>query len=49
MTGSGASVFLPVCLEEGWIDHQRKLLQRVRREWPRKVQQTSPGAYEWRR
>ncbi|MET8517411.1 DUF5959 family protein [Streptomyces sp. NPDC005077] len=49
ITGSGSSVFLPVCLEEGWIDDQRKLLQRVRREWPREVQQTSPGAYEWRR
>ncbi|MFC9757084.1 DUF5959 family protein [Streptomyces sp. NPDC056921] len=46
---SSISVFLPLCLEEGWIDDQRKLLQLVRREWPSEVLETSPGAYEWRR
>ncbi|MEU1186008.1 DUF5959 family protein [Streptomyces sp. NPDC005820] len=48
-TGSGVSVFLPLCLEEGWISDQRRLLEQVRREWPSEVLQTSPGAYEWRR
>ncbi|MEU5764430.1 DUF5959 family protein [Streptomyces asoensis] len=46
--GSGASVFLPLCLEEGWPNDQRRLLEQVRLEWPSEVQ-TSPGAYEWRR
>ncbi|WP_030689626.1 DUF5959 family protein [Streptomyces globisporus] len=46
---SDISVVLPLCLEDGWIDDQRKLLQLVRREWPSEVLQTSPGAYEWRR
>jgi hypothetical protein len=49
LSGSGASMFLPICLAEGWIDDQRRLLQQVRREWPREVRQTSPMAYEWRR
>lgn len=49
ISGSGAAMFLPICLEEGWVDEQRKLLQQVRREWPREVQETSPMAYEWRR
>ncbi|MFG3589478.1 DUF5959 family protein [Streptomyces sp. NPDC047990] len=40
------SVFLPLCLEDGWIDDQRRLLQLVRREWPSEVLQTTPGAYE---
>jgi hypothetical protein len=47
--GSGTSLFLPLCLEDGWIDDQRKLLRRVRREWPSEVLRTSPGAYAWRR
>ncbi|MFE9742996.1 hypothetical protein [Streptomyces sp. NPDC006477] len=42
-------MFLPVCLEKGWIDDQRRLLEQVRREWPREVQMTSSMAYEWRR
>ncbi|MEV0735691.1 DUF5959 family protein [Streptomyces sp. NPDC050549] len=46
---SSISVFLPLALEDGWIDDQRKLLQMVRREWPSEVLRTSPGAYEWRR
>ncbi|WP_146608154.1 DUF5959 family protein [Streptomyces sp. NTH33] len=46
---SSISVFLPLRLEDGWIDGQRKLLQLVRREWPSEVLQTSPDAYEWRR
>ncbi|MGW4303623.1 DUF5959 family protein [Streptomyces sp. NPDC004646] len=46
---SSVSVFLPLCLDEGWIDEQRTLLQQVRREWPSEVVSTSPGAYEWRR
>ncbi|WP_130336281.1 DUF5959 family protein [Streptomyces sp. BK022] len=46
---SSISVFLPLCLEDGWIDDQRKLLQLVRREWPSEVLQTSPGTYVWRR
>lgn len=49
VTGSGVHVFLPLCLEEGWIDDQRRLLHQVRQEWPREVLETSPGTYEWRR
>lgn len=46
---SCVSVFLPMSLEEGWIDEQRKLLGQVLQEWPSEVLQSSPGAYEWRR
>lgn len=46
---SSISVFLPLRLEDGWIEDHRKLLKLVRREWPSEVLQTSPGAYEWRR
>ncbi|UFR06872.1 DUF5959 family protein [Streptomyces sp. Go40/10] len=46
---SCASVFLPVNLEEGWIDEQRRLLGRVLKEWPSEVLESSPGVYEWRR
>ncbi|MFF8646529.1 DUF5959 family protein [Streptomyces sp. NPDC015345] len=46
---SRVSVFLPICLEEGWIDQQRRLLGLVRKEWPSEVLQSSPGVYEWRR
>ncbi|GAX58693.1 DUF5959 family protein [Streptomyces olivochromogenes] len=47
--GSCVSVFLPMSLEEGWIDEQRRLLVLVRKEWPSEVLQSSPGVYEWRR
>ncbi|MFF4651464.1 DUF5959 family protein [Streptomyces sp. NPDC001380] len=46
---SCVSVFLPMSLEEGWIDQQRKLLGQVLQEWPSEVLESSPGAYEWRR
>ncbi|MGW6877108.1 DUF5959 family protein [Streptomyces xanthophaeus] len=46
---SDVSVFLPLNLEEGWIDKQRKLLGQVLKEWPSEVLESSPGAYEWRR
>ncbi|WP_436990358.1 DUF5959 family protein [Streptomyces sp. enrichment culture] len=46
---SCVSVFLPIDLEEGWIDEQRKLLGQVLRAWPSEVLESSPGAYEWRR
>lgn len=46
---SCASVFLPMSLEEGWIDEQRKLLGQVLQKWPSEVLESSPGAYEWRR
>lgn len=46
---SCVSVFLPMSLEEGWIDEQRKLLGQVLQEWPSEVLESSPGAYEWRR
>jgi hypothetical protein len=46
---SCVSVFLPMSLEEGWIDEQRKLLEQVLQEWPSEVLESSPGAYEWRR
>ncbi|WP_405828253.1 DUF5959 family protein [Streptomyces sp. NBC_01176] len=46
---SCVSVFLPMSLEEGWIDEQRRLLVLVRKEWPSEVLQSSPGVYEWRR
>ncbi|MEV3973512.1 DUF5959 family protein [Streptomyces sp. NPDC050698] len=36
-TGSGASVFLPLCIDEGWPNDQRKLLEQVRLEWPSEV------------
>ncbi|MEV5788033.1 DUF5959 family protein [Streptomyces sp. NPDC052287] len=45
---SCVSVFLPMSLEEGWIDEQRRLLVLVRKEWPSEVLQSSPGVYEWR-
>lgn len=48
-SGSGVSVLLPVDLEEGWIEEQRRLLERVLKEWPSEVLQSSPGVYEWRR
>ncbi|MFJ8863881.1 DUF5959 family protein [Streptomyces sp. NPDC102451] len=46
---SCVSVFLPMSLEEGWIDEQRKLLGQVLQEWPSEVLESSPGAHEWRR
>ncbi|ARF73916.1 MULTISPECIES: DUF5959 family protein [Streptomycetaceae] len=46
---SDVSVFLPLNLEEDWIDKQRKLLGQVLKEWPSEVLESSPGAYEWRR
>ncbi|MFD5110541.1 DUF5959 family protein [Streptomyces cinereoruber] len=46
---SCVSVFVPLCLEEGWIDEQRRLLGQVRQEWPSEVLQSSWGVYEWRR
>ncbi|MEU1784181.1 DUF5959 family protein [Streptomyces abikoensis] len=46
---SCVSVFIPLCLEEGWIDEQRRLLARVRQEWPSEVLERSWGVYEWRR
>lgn len=46
---SCVSVLLPMNLEEGWIDEQRRLLGLVLREWPSEVLQSSPGVYEWRR
>ncbi|MGW2335879.1 DUF5959 family protein [Streptomyces sp. NPDC001685] len=46
---SCVSVFLPMNLEEDWIDEQRRLLGRVMKEWPSEVLQSSPGVYEWRR
>ncbi|MFE9534960.1 DUF5959 family protein [Streptomyces sp. NPDC006691] len=46
---SCVSVFIPLCLEEGWIDEQRRLLAQVRQEWPSEVLEPSWGVYEWRR
>ncbi|MFG2811848.1 DUF5959 family protein [Streptomyces sp. NPDC048410] len=46
---SCVSVFLPMSLEEGWIDEQRKLLGQVLQKWPSEVLKSSTGAYEWRR
>ncbi|MFB6827271.1 DUF5959 family protein [Streptomyces virginiae] len=46
---SCVSIFLPVCLEDGWIDRQRSLLDLVRKEWPSEVLESSPGVYAWRR
>ncbi|MFJ9342824.1 DUF5959 family protein [Streptomyces sp. NPDC101733] len=46
---SCVSVFLPMSLDEGWIDEQRKLLGQVLQEWPSEVLESSSGAYEWRR
>ncbi|MFE5862265.1 DUF5959 family protein [Streptomyces virginiae] len=46
---SCVSVVLPVGLEEGWIDRQRSLLDRVREQWPSEVLESSPGVYAWRR
>ncbi|MFE1318710.1 DUF5959 family protein [Kitasatospora phosalacinea] len=45
---SCVSVLLPLALEAGWIDEQRRLLEQVRRSWPSEVHQPSPGVYEWR-
>lgn len=46
---SCVSVFIPLCLEEGWIDEQRRLLGLVRQEWPSEVLQPSWGVHAWRR
>ncbi|WP_405512760.1 DUF5959 family protein [Streptomyces canus] len=46
---SCVSVFLPMGLEEDWLDEQRMLLGRVLEQWPREVLESSPGVYEWRR
>ncbi|WP_033224239.1 DUF5959 family protein [Streptomyces virginiae] len=46
---SCVSVVLAVGLEEGWIDRQRSLLDRVRRQWPSEALESSPGVYAWRR
>ncbi|MFJ8856601.1 DUF5959 family protein [Streptomyces cinereoruber] len=48
-SSSCVSVFLPMNLEEGWIDEQRRLLWRVLKQWPSEVLEPSPGVYEWRR
>ncbi|MFJ3794366.1 DUF5959 family protein [Kitasatospora sp. NPDC090091] len=45
---SCVSVFIPLCLEEGWIDEQRTLLGQVRQEWPSEVLESSWGVHEWR-
>lgn len=45
--GSMATVTVPVALEEGWIDDQRRRLGEVRRRWPREVVEPSFGVYEW--
>ncbi|WP_406529319.1 hypothetical protein [Streptomyces sp. I8-5] len=42
-------MFIPLCLAEGWIDEQRRLLAQVRQEWPSEVLESSWGVYEWRR
>ncbi|MEV0982608.1 DUF5959 family protein [Streptomyces sp. NPDC049915] len=47
-TGSGATVDVPLAVEEGWLDEQDALLAGVRQAWPSEVRETSPGAYEWR-
>ncbi|MDX3215105.1 DUF5959 family protein [Streptomyces sp. ME02-6991-2B] len=46
--GSMATVTVPVTLEEGWIDDQRRRLGEVRRRWPREVLEPSFGVYEWK-
>ncbi|MFF4323275.1 DUF5959 family protein [Streptomyces sp. NPDC001568] len=46
---SYVSVFLPMGLEDGWIDEQRRLLELVRTQWPSEVLESSPGVFEWRR
>ncbi|MFB6557854.1 DUF5959 family protein [Streptomyces sp. NPDC056400] len=46
---SCASVLLPMGLQDGWIDEQRRLLELVRKQWPSEVLESSPGVYEWRR
>ncbi|MFJ3591073.1 DUF5959 family protein [Streptomyces sp. NPDC090231] len=46
---SCVSVFVPLCLEEGWIDEHRRLLVHVRQEWPSEVLESPWGVYEWRR
>ncbi|MFF0559595.1 DUF5959 family protein [Streptomyces sp. NPDC004266] len=48
-SSSCVSVFLPMDLEEGWLDEQRRLLGRVLGEWPSEVLQSSSGGYEWPR
>ncbi|MFF9115569.1 DUF5959 family protein [Streptomyces massasporeus] len=44
---SMATVTVPVALEEGWIDDQRRRLDEVRRLWPREVVEPSFGVFEW--
>ncbi|MGW4895043.1 DUF5959 family protein [Kitasatospora sp. NPDC004240] len=45
---SCVSVFIPLCLGEGWVNEQRRLLEQVRQEWPSEVLQSSWGVHEWR-
>ncbi|MCF4139034.1 DUF5959 family protein [Streptomyces sp. Tue 6430] len=45
--GSMATVTVPVALEEGWVDDQRRRSDEVRRRWPREVVEPSSGVYEW--
>jgi hypothetical protein len=42
-----ATVTVPVALEEGWTDDQRRRLDEVRRRWPREVVEPSSGVFEW--
>ncbi|MPY30062.1 hypothetical protein FNH09_01570 [Streptomyces adustus] len=45
--GSMATVTVPVAVEEGWMEEQRRRLDEVRRRWPREVVESSFGVYEW--
>ncbi|GHF67368.1 DUF5959 family protein [Streptomyces griseosporeus] len=46
---SDALVILPLGLEDGWVEGQRGLLERVLERWPSEVRETGPGVYEWGR
>ncbi|MFI1000024.1 DUF5959 family protein [Streptomyces galbus] len=45
--GSMATVTVPVALEEGWTDEQRRRLDEVRRRWAREVVEPAFGVFEW--
>ncbi|MFF2064438.1 DUF5959 family protein [Streptomyces sp. NPDC058200] len=47
-SGSGVMATIPIALESGWIEEQRRHLHEVRQTWPSEVLETSPGAYVWR-
>ncbi|GHE54128.1 DUF5959 family protein [Streptomyces capitiformicae] len=45
---SSAKAFIPMAVHPGWVQEQRRLLEKVVRTWPIEVMETSPGSYKWK-